>query len=113
MTLTGIQVNKSGNRISMSIDGCQRSSEIETFINSDQPAIIMIRTGNGYEMDVNMNHDEVVGLSVYDLLGRITYRRTISLQQGENKIEIPLRSAGTYIAELKGATFSESRKVVY
>lgn len=112
-TIPGLQVNKSGNKISLGIAGCQRESVIGASYYPDEPQMAAIRTESGYELQVTMNHDEVTTLNLYDIVGQLMYQRKISLTKGDNSIQIPLTTAGTYIVELRGEKFEEGKKLVF
>jgi hypothetical protein len=110
MVIPNLIVNKSGNRIHLAITNCLK---IDETIDSSDDNIDFIKTTSGYDAVIFSEKDENATLNVFDMMGRMTFVKNISLVSGSNTVEIPSPGNGIYLVEIKGEDFSVANKLMF
>jgi len=66
------------------------------------------------KLGIALDRAQNVGISLFDMQGRVMYQRNGSYQQGRQEVFIRPTGlpAGTYLIKVAGETFSESRKII-
>lgn len=111
VTIKGITVNKSGNKIVLNISGCQRDESITGMEQED--SIYFSRSFGGYTAHVDLQHDEDVSIMMYDLMGRRVSARSVPLYTGTNTIEIPVIAPGIFLVTIQGNSFLHTEKLLF
>jgi hypothetical protein len=111
ITIKNLTVNKSGNKIDLKITNCERDAE-STFESSD-PEMFFTLSGNGYTAHVNVTADQNSFIYVYDLMGRVMMNKEVYLQAGSNDFEISAIGTGIFIVEIRGSSFSDTKKLFF
>jgi hypothetical protein len=111
ITLKAVTVNKSGNRIELKINSCQRVEG--STLESPKPQMFFTHSSNGYTAHVDVIADQNSSLYVYDLMGRVMMNKKVYLQAGSNDFEIPAFGSGIFIIELRGDFFTDTKKLFF
>jgi hypothetical protein len=111
MTIKGLTVNKTGNKIELKIGDCERSSDALEVGEDNDP--YFTKSASGYTAHIDVNQDQNLIVKVYDLMGRITEQKNVSLVTGTNTFEIPSAGFGIFIVELNGNSVSHAEKLLF
>ena len=111
ITIKNIIVNKSGNRIDLHINNCQR--EGVAIEEPYEPNIYFTQTGQGYLAHVDADHNEEIQLLLYDISGRIVQSKKEMLISGSNVMTISSPGSGIFLVVLKGDSFTKVTKLLF
>ncbi|MEO6169293.1 MAG: hypothetical protein ABIO46_02110 [Chitinophagales bacterium] len=112
LSIQGLTVNKSGNRIELKITSCQRTGkdmdeeEIDSNIN-------FIRSPTGYSMELMATEDGEAEVMIYDLIGRLMNHHTIRYFEGSNNFEIPKVGNGIFLVSVRGQSWMHTEKLLF
>lgn len=111
ITIYGVKIYKTGSTLSLMTSNCQK---IDNPFAAKIPFEILTvaKTGEDYEVSVNLNSQSTVEVKVVDMMGRTVNTSTMAMQEGINKFSLAL-NPGAYILQVKGEGFSESKKLVF
>lgn len=110
ITLKGIIVNKSGNKIQLTITNCGKTGDASA---DQEEEVYFTKSQNGYTAHVETNEDQKITVNVYDLMGRLVHTQKVSLVAGVNSFEITSTGSGIYLVNMKGNLLSYSRKLLF
>jgi hypothetical protein len=82
----------------------------------DQPQMFAYSNGSGIiKVNIELTRTESLQISVYDLSGKIIYRKSATLTQGNNSLDIDFHniSKGIYLLNVSGLNFFINQKFVY
>ena len=113
LTIKGMTINKSGNRIELKIANCNKQGK-DT---DEAPELIQSRithsSGGGYTMEL-MSSDEGIGwFCVYDLMGRMISRQSVSFSKGINNIDLPAPGKGIFLVSVQTPSWTKTEKVFF
>jgi hypothetical protein len=113
ITLPGMIVNKTGNTISLKIQGCSERLGKDQDDDTEESLLYFTPSPGGYTGHMFAKQDEILQVYVYDLLGRLKMQKKIVVKAGTNAIEIPFRETGIYLVKLSGETFSNIQELLF
>lgn len=111
ITLKNITINKSGNKIELTLDNCQRTMKVTAEAPYSEP--YFSRSANGYTAHVELTEAEELNVYLYDLLGRRISQQKIMMNAGVNTFEIPSPGTGLFLIELKGESLTHAEKLLF
>ncbi|MCY7410553.1 MAG: T9SS type A sorting domain-containing protein, partial [Chitinophagales bacterium] len=110
ITISGVQINKSGNRLDIKISNCAKEGDDE-ISETSLPEITFQNAGSAYLVSIKNLPDEVISLSVVNIIGETVLNKIISGKSGDCQFQLPQLSSGIYIISLRGTNFSLSKKL--
>lgn len=111
ITIYDVNIYKTGSTLSLVIGNCQRIENAPIVQNSSE-ILTVAKSGENYEVFVNLKNDSRVEMNVIDITGRIVNNRIVAMHEGINKFFLDLHP-GTYIIQVRSLGFSESKKLVF
>lgn len=113
LTIKGITVNKSGNRIELKITNCDRIDEDMEEAKTIESNITFMRSPNGYSMELTATEDGEAEVMIYDLIGRMIHHHTITYAEGVNNFGIPSPGNGIFLVSVKGQSWIHTEKLMF
>lgn len=113
ITLKGIQVDKTANRIELKISDCEKELGSAHQPPVNEKMIPFIRTSGGWQSMIYSEQAGELTLNVYNILGEMVVQKSIQLTTGENMIFIPCTTSGIYIVQMKSHSMLQVQKLEY
>lgn len=112
ISISGLTVDKSGNRIELKIANCARSVKwaADDLAGSD---IRYIHTPSGYDLEWNSNESGSAELIVCDLMGRLVKQQKVNYEEGINNVSVDNVGTGIFLVCLKGKTWIHTQKLLF
>ncbi len=101
ITIPGVVVNKTKNRLSLHISGCARSGGGPMAEDADNDFHLSVSySGNTPELVVDAGQALLAHLTIYSSAGQVLLHRQQPLHEGVTILPVQVPTAGTYIAQL-------------
>jgi hypothetical protein len=98
ITIKNLKLNKTGNRIELSISDCNRAGEDAAFTQNE---VYFYYKHYRLHSKVERIHSENATLTVVDLMGRTVSHEHIALAEGTNSFNISIPSKGIFLVSFK------------
>jgi hypothetical protein len=112
ITLSGVTINKSGNRLEFKISNCQKNGTAVNDNDSEQE-VSFIKSANGYTAQMLIQEDEKVMMKTYDMMGRLVKQDNFYMSAGANTIDIAAPGSGIFLIAFEGTSFSYTGKLFF
>lgn len=112
LTIQGLTVNKTGNRIELKIANCNKAGK-ETDEWTSPSHATFTHSAQGYSMELMSAEQGNGWIYLYDLTGRIVSRRPISFSAGINNFDIASPGNGIFLVSVQTPAWTQTVKLFF